>query len=174
MTPTGKIMKPPRPPFHLAAIWLCLTAVLLGCGGDRSESFYPSLADADKDGAITRGWVPDDMLPASSRTIHVVGELSPSKEWCAFEFLPSDSQSLLKNLKSVDALPPPVKHIRSPHVAWWPSVLEGNLDVEKIHKAGFRLFVVERPANSVDMGIYLLLSTGRRGTDSSIGLTSPN
>ena len=157
-------MKPSKASLHLAALYLCLTAVLLGCSGDRRESFYPSLADADKDGAITRGWVPDDILPASSRTIHVVGELSPSKEWCAFEFLPTDSQSLLKNLKSVDALPPPVKHIRSPHVSWWPSVLAGNLDVEKIHKAGFQLSIVERPANSVDMGIYLFVldwSNGR-------------
>lgn len=135
----------------------------LGCSGDRRESFYPSLADADKDGAITRGWVPDDILPASSRTIHVVGELSPSKEWCAFEFLPTDSQRFLKNLKSVDALPSPVKHIRSPHVSWWPSVLEGNLDAEKIHKAGFQLFVVERPANSVDMGIYLFAPDWSKG-----------
>jgi hypothetical protein len=107
---------------------------------------------------------PDDLLPASSRTIHVVGELSPSKEWCAFEFLPTDSQNLLKNLKSLDALSPPVKYVRSPRVSWWPSVLEGNLDVEKIHNAGFQLFVVERPANSVAMGIYLFaldLSKGR-------------
>jgi hypothetical protein len=148
-------MKPGRAPFYMAALCLCLTSVLLGCNGDRRESFYPSLADADRDGAITRGWVPDDILPASSRKIHVVGELSPSKEWCAFEFLPNDSQSLLKNLKSVDALPPPVKYIRSPHVSWWPSVLEGHLDAERIHKAGFQLFVVERPANSVDMGIYV-------------------
>lgn len=139
-----------------------ISILVLGCG-DRHESFYPSLADADKDGAITRGWVPDDILPASSRTIHVVGELSPSKEWCAFEFLPADSQPLVKNLKSVEALPPPVKHMRSPHASWWPSALEGNLDVEKIHKAGFQLFMVERPANSVDMGIYLFALDWSKG-----------
>jgi hypothetical protein len=153
-----------KPPFlHLATFYLCLASFLLGCGGDRQESFYPSLSDADKDGAIRRGWVPDDILPATSRSIHVVGELSPSKEWCAFEFLPTDSRSLLKNLKSVDALPPQVKHIRSPHVLWWPSVLEGNLDAEKIRKAGYQLFVIERPANSVDMGIYLFALDWSKG-----------
>lgn len=43
-------------------------------------------------------------------------------------------------------------------------MLEGNLDVQKIRSAGFQLFVVERPANSVDMGIYLFaldVSKGR-------------
>lgn len=132
-----------------------LVCVLVACHSDRPESFYASLADVRKAEASAQSWIPDDILPASSRNIHVVGSLSPSKEWCAFEFLPTDSQSLLKNLKSVDALPTAVKHIRNPHVSWWPSALEGNLDAEKIHKLGFRLFVVEKPANSVDMGIYL-------------------
>jgi hypothetical protein len=141
-----------------------LVFVLVACHSDRPESFYASLADVRKAEASAQSWIPDDILPASSRTIHVVGELSPSKEWCAFEFLPTDSQNLLKNLKSFDALPPPVKYVRSPRVSWWPSVLEGNLDVGKIHNAGLQLFVVERPANSVDMGIYLFaldLSKGR-------------
>jgi hypothetical protein len=139
-------------------------SVLVACHSDRPESFYVSLADVRKAEASAQSWIPDDILPASSRTIHVVGELSPSKEWCAFEFLPTDSQNLLKNLKSVDALPPAIKYVRSPRVSWWPSALEGNLDVEKIHSAGFQLFFVERPANAVDMGIYLFavdLSKGR-------------
>jgi hypothetical protein len=130
-----------------------LVSVLVACHSDRPESFYASLADIRKAEASAQSWIPDDLLPASSRTIHVVGELSPSKEWCAFEFLPADSQNLLKNLKSLDALPPPVKYVRSPRVSWWPSVLEGNLDVEKIHNAGFQLFIVERPANSTVQGI---------------------
>jgi len=139
----------------LSAICLCLASSLaVGCG-DRQESFYPNLSEADKAGAITRGWVPDDILPASSRAIHVVGELSPSKEWCAFEFLPADSQRLLKNLKGVDVLPPPVRRVPSPGGSWWPAVLKGNLDIEKIRKAGFQLYMVERPATSVTTEILL-------------------
>jgi hypothetical protein len=133
----------------LAVLCVGLTCVLFVCSGDRNESFYPTLADADKAGAITRGWVPDDLLPGSSRAIHVVGEISPSTEWCAFEFLPGDSQSLRKNLKSVDVLPPSVRRVPSPGVSWWPAVLKGNLDVGKIHGAGFDLYVVVRPATSV-------------------------
>jgi hypothetical protein len=148
----------------MSVICCGLVSVVVACHSDRPESFYASLADVRKAEASAQSWIPDDILPASSSSIHVVGELSPSKEWCAFEFLHTDSQNLLKNLRSLDALPPPVKYVRSPRVSWWPSVLEGNLDVEKIHKAGFQLFVVERPANSVDMGIYLFaldLSKGR-------------
>ncbi len=42
-------------------------------------------------------------------------------------------------------------------------MLEGDLDVEKIHKSGFQLFVVERPANSVDMGVYLFALDWSKG-----------
>ncbi len=128
--------------------------LVVGCG-DRHELFYPSLADADKDGAITRGWIPDELLPGGSRAIHEVHELSPLREWCAFEFLPTDSQGLRKSLKNVDALPPSVRRLPSPGVLWWPAVLKGNLDVEKIHRAGYEPYMVEKPATSVTTDILL-------------------
>jgi hypothetical protein len=83
-------------PFLLLPV-LCvgLTSVLVVGYGDHHESFYRSLADADKAGAITHGWIPDDLLPPGSRAIHEVHEISPSTEWCAFEFSPTDSQGLL-------------------------------------------------------------------------------
>jgi len=146
---------PGRTLFHFAALCLGLTVLLLGCSGDRHEWFYPSLVDVRKAEVSTQSWIPDDILPASSRAIHVVGELSPSKEWCAFEFLPADSQRLLRSLKSVDVLPPPVNHVPNPYVSWWPSVLKGNLDAAKIRKAGFQLYVIERPDTSVTMEIIL-------------------
>jgi len=36
-----------------------------------------------------------------------------------------------------------------------PSVLVGNLDVEKIHKSGFDLYFVERPSPSVTTAVWL-------------------
>jgi hypothetical protein len=128
----------------VVVLYVRLTSVLLGCGGDRRESFYPSLADTDKAGAITHGWIPDDSLPGSSRAMHEIHEISPSTEWCAFEFLPTDAQFLRKNLKSVDALPPSVRRVPSPGVSWWPALLKGNLDAGKIHREGFDLYLVER------------------------------
>jgi hypothetical protein len=114
---------------------------------DRYETFYPSLAEAGKDGAISRGWTPDEFVPRSSRSIHELHDLSPSTEWCAFEFVPADSQNLLTNLKHVDVPPPSARHVPSPSVSWWPSVLVGNLDVEKIHKAGLDLYIGGKARN---------------------------
>ena len=132
----------------LLASFIILVLPLSDCN-DREESFYPSLADAQKDGAIDRGWVPDDLLPGTVRNIHEVHDLSPSREWCAFEFSPQDSQKLRSVLKNVDSLPPSLKRVPRPGVKWWPTVLTGKLDVEGVHKAGLELAVLERPETSV-------------------------
>lgn len=138
-----------------SVICSCLAFVLVACHRHRRESFYASLADVGKADAGAQSWIPDDVLPASSRAIQEVHELSPSTEWCAFEFPPSDSRDLRKNLKSIDALPPSVRRVPSPSVSWWPAVLKGNLDVEKIHGAGFELYMVEKPATSITTDILL-------------------
>lgn len=124
-------------------IAVCLSFVIVAGCGDRSEWFYASLADADKAEAGARSWVRNDLLPGSTRNIHIAGELSPSKEWCAFEFSPADSDSLRKKLKPIDALPPSVRRISNPGAGWWPAVLKGNLDVDKVRKAGFELYIFE-------------------------------
>ena len=146
-----------------------LTFALVACHNDRRESFYPSLVEADKDGGTTRGWVPDDLLPSHSQAIHEVHEISPSNEWCAFEFPASDSDNLRKKLKSVDAPPPSVKRVPSPSVSWWPAVLTGNLDADMIHKAGFELYVVEKQATSVSTDILLFAIDWKRDAVFSTG-----
>jgi hypothetical protein len=150
--------------FLLAALLgVALICAFITFHSDRQESFYPSLAEADKDGAIARDWIPDDLLPSSSRAIHEVHDLSPSTEWCSFEFVPADSQTLRKNLKAVGALPPSVRRVPNPHVSWWPSTLRGNLDSERIHKEGFDLYVVEKPATSVTTDVLLFAIDWSKG-----------
>src|SRR5438105_775773 len=125
---------------HLTALvlWICLGCTLFGCHGDRRESFYPSLVDAKKDGAIDRGWIPD-FLPESSRNIHELHEISSPTTWCAFEFVLTDPATLRKSLKADAGSLSLVGHVPSPRKSWWPAVLVGNLDTAKIHEAGFEL-----------------------------------
>ena len=146
-----------------SVVCVCLAFVLFGCQSDRRESYYASLADADKAGAVTHGWIPDDLLPRSSHAIHEVHEISPSTEWCAFEFVPNDTQNLHKNLKTFDALPPSVRRVPDPRVSWWPAALEGSLDPVKIHSAGFELYIVEVPATSVTRDVLLFAIDWSKG-----------
>jgi hypothetical protein len=142
--------------------WVVVSRVAASLS-DRYESFYPSLAEAEKDGAITRGWIPDDLLPSGSRSIHELQDLSPSREWCAFEFGTDDSQRLRKNLKSIDVLPLSVLRVRNPDVSWWPGVLTGNLDIARIRSDGFDLYEVERPENSVMTDVLLFAVDWSKG-----------
>ena len=141
---------------------LCVTCVLIACHGDRRESFYPAFADAERDGAITRGWIPY-FLPESARAIHEVHDISPSTEWCAFEFSPGDSERLRRSLKGVDALPRSVQRVPKPGVSWWPVLLQGNLEVEKIHRAGFELQMFERSETAVSTEVLLFALDWQKG-----------
>ena len=57
---------------------LLMFVSIVGCHSDRSEWFYPSLTDVKKAEPSAQSWIPDDLLPQSSRNIHIAGELSPS------------------------------------------------------------------------------------------------
>ena len=146
----------------LIAAWVAF-ARLSAKVDDRYEFFYTSLAEANKDGAITRGWIPDDILPRSSHNIHDIHDLSPSRQWCAFEFASDDSGKLRKKLKGIDVLPTSVRRVRDQEVPWWPITLKGDLDVQEIHKRGFDLYLIERPANSVQTEILLFAVDWSKG-----------
>jgi len=146
----------------LIVAWVAVSRLAASLS-DRYESFYQSLAEAERDGAVTRGWIPDDLLPSSSRAIHELHNLSPSREWCTFEFATDDSQRLRRSLKSIDVLPLSVRSIRNPDASWWPGVLTGNLDVARIRSDGFDLYEVVRPANSVMTDVLLFAVDWSKG-----------
>jgi hypothetical protein len=127
----------------VVGICVATSALLQTCGG-RRESLYASLADGIKAGEVTRGWIPD-YLPRSSYAIHIIYDPSSPRTWCAFEFSPSDSQSLKKNLTSVDVLPQRLKHVDGPGASWWPDFLKGDLDVARLQGNGFGAYVAEEP-----------------------------
>jgi hypothetical protein len=154
-------MRRSKPSSLILVLCAGLFSTLLACG-DNFESFYPTLTDADKAGAIARGWIPD-YLPESSRDIHEVHHNSPSTQWCAFEFLPADSQRLRKNLRTIDVLPGSVARVPSPGVDWWPGVLTGKLDSRKVQAEGFHLYVIEEPTTAVSTQITLFAIDWQKG-----------
>jgi hypothetical protein len=53
----------------------------------------------------------------------------------------------------------------------WPAVLNGNIDVDRIHAAGFELYVVETPAASVSTAVSLFAIDWRSGRAYFYGTT---
>jgi hypothetical protein len=142
---------------------ILFSVALGGCGSSRSEHFYPTIAEAEKAGEATRGWIPDDLVSPTAENIHLVEGLSPSREWCSFEFRPSDSQSFTTKMAKISSLPSAVRRIANPRVSWWPEELTGDLDVNKLRGDGFELYTVERHVNSVNVGIYLFAVDPQKG-----------
>jgi hypothetical protein len=95
--------------------------------------------------------------------IHVVGDLSPSKEWCAFDFVPTDSQNLRKNLRNIDVLPIPLRRVPNPHVEWSPPTLNGSFDVARVRRDGFESYIVERPETAATQQVLLFAIDWQRG-----------
>ena len=130
-------------------------ACVLACHSDRSESFYSSLTEAKKDGAIDRGWIPG-FMPESSHNIHELHDLSPSTQWCAFEFSPGDSPSLRKVLKSDGTLFSSVRRVPDPGKPWWPAALMGDLNAVKIRESGLDLYLSVEPETASTNAILLV------------------
>jgi hypothetical protein len=121
-----------------------VTLALLGCGDKLRESSYHTMSDAKKDGAIERGWIPD-YLPASSRDIHEMHRISNPTTWCSFTFLPGDSETLRKKLRGAGTESLSVARVERPGTTWWPTFLDGTLDISKVHQAGYELYGMEEP-----------------------------
>jgi hypothetical protein len=140
-----------------------LVCFLVACQRDRQESFYSNLAAAHKDGAVTRGWIPSN-LPTSSRDIREVHNLSPSTEWCSFEFSVADAEAFRTSLKNANMATLQLPRVPSPRVSWWPAMMTGTLDVKRIHDDGFDLYRGEAPETSVTTEVSLFAVDWSNGT----------
>ena len=115
---------------------------LLSCGGDLRESHYRTLAHARSDGALQRGWIPD-IVPETSHDIHELHDVSAGTTWCALQFDKRDADSFRAALGPSAVAP--IKRVGNPRVSWWPPVLTGELDVDRIRTAGLELHWWARP-----------------------------
>ena len=148
--------------FLLPVLWVGLISIFITGCGDHQETFYPPSPTRTKQRRFRT---------AGYQTIYFPLVLGPFIRWwksprrgngvpLSFSLR---TQNLRKNLKPVGALPPSVKRIPSPGASWWPVVLNGKLDAEKIRMAGLEIYVVERPATSVNREIFLFAIDWAKG-----------
>jgi hypothetical protein len=123
------------------ALFVAIPPVMLTCiaCGERAESVYPTLADAKRDGAIARGWLPN-VLPDGSRNIREIHSIDDPRSWSTFEFSPEDAVGLREALSESGSAGLPVA-VPSPGVQWWPDVLEGKLSPPAIERSGLTLYM---------------------------------
>lgn len=115
-----------------------LLLALAGCRGlDVVTASYNTLAEARQAGAIDRGWMPEG-LPPSATDLREAHDLDTNARWGLFSFPVAESSHLKALLESAEM--PLAGHRCSPprRIEWWPILLRGDLDAERIAAAGLK------------------------------------
>jgi hypothetical protein len=119
---------------------LMLFAALAHCA--KSEvvtASYASRAEARSSGAIDRGWVPT-WVPESAEDIREAHGTDSRRRWGLFNFAPVDGDAIRAAL---DPAPVSLAGLDSgmpSRVEWWPVILRGTLDAEKIKSAALEAY----------------------------------
>jgi hypothetical protein len=116
-----------------------LIAAVACSGIDAQTNSFATLAEAAEAGAIAKGWMPAG-LPPGTRDIrqgHVPG--TPQR-WGVIEFPQSDTAAL-RALLEAEELPLDGQRCEIPgRVEWWPVILRGRLDGERIAATQLRAY----------------------------------
>lgn len=100
---------------------------------------YATLEEAKNAGAIERGWVPDG-LPPGTTELREAHDLDSNRHWGLFLFPQSESDAL-RRLLQPDEVSLAGRTIDIPgRVEWWPVLLRGRLDEEKVKSTGLRAY----------------------------------
>lgn len=75
--------------------------LLIGCG-EQADEAYATYADAERAGAVARGWVPA-FIPSSARDLVETHDLDTSAQTLHFKLPPSDIGSMVAGLQRVSA-----------------------------------------------------------------------
>ena len=119
---------------------LAAAIVLGGCGNaDVVTSSYPTLAEARAAGAFAPGRMPDK-LPTGSHDLREARDLDTQRRWGLFSF-PSDQREQLAAMLDAQEIALTGQTCDAPgRIEWWPLLLRGSLDDERIRATGIRAY----------------------------------
>ncbi len=106
---------------------LTVISLLLCSCGETPYTYYPSLSDAEKGGAIKRGWIPT-ILPPSTVQIHEQHNIDSNNTWIRFNAPTSELKILLGQLRKLT--PTEINNLfpfRHPGKWWKPTEESKNM-----------------------------------------------
>jgi len=122
-----------------AAILACAPA---GCGDiDVVTNTFATLAEARAAGAVERGWVPELLPPGAHDIREAHDEGSTKRRWGLFSFQPADDEPLRRRLGAEMNLGGTAAEA-PPRIEWWPILLRGQLDGERVAATGLKGYQV--------------------------------
>lgn len=121
---------------------LILLAALMtaaGCGSSVHTATFANAAEAREAGAMADGRVPD-ILPAAAFELRAAYDVDGPRRWGLFNFGPPQADELRSALTS-DPLPFAGLDVDiPPRIEWWPVILRGPLDGERIDATGLQAY----------------------------------
>jgi len=117
---------------------LIVIALTTACSAINSQTnAYATLAEARQAGAIAQGWIPEGLPPGSHdlREAHLPGS---KQRWGIVNFPPAEA-GVLRALLSTEEISLHGQRCDAPgRIEWWPIVLRGTLNGERIASTGIR------------------------------------
>jgi hypothetical protein len=115
-----------------------IAVALTACAGINSQTYsFATLDEARRAGAISHGWIPEG-LPPGSHDIRVAQLPDTSQHWGIINF-PAAEEGVLRALLQPTEVSLTGEHCDMPgRIEWWPVVLRGELDGERLAATGIR------------------------------------
>jgi hypothetical protein len=125
--------------FIYAAVASALLTTASCRNTDVVTATYATLDEAQRAGAIERGWLPRG-LPPGTRDIREAHDLDANRRWGLFSF-PRDEATVLRQALQQQEVALSGQACDAPgRIEWWPVLLRGILDPEKIQAAGLQAY----------------------------------
>jgi hypothetical protein len=109
-----------------AVIW----ALKYFAAQEQTYKFYATYEDAKRDGAITRGWVPN-FVPTAAFQIQEKHDLDSNAQWLKFKFPPAGGKSMIAGMMRLDGSLRP-SQISNPNESWWRVNANPLLEIYKV------------------------------------------
>ena len=123
-----------------AILFVFTTALAASCRNvDVVTNSYATVAEARQAGAFDRGWMPQG-LPAGAHDIREAHDLDSNRQWGLFSF-PATEKSAMDTLLRPEEVPLDTLSCDVPgRIEWWPVLLRGRLDAERVRATGLRAY----------------------------------
>jgi hypothetical protein len=128
------------PSRHFVIVF-ALAVSAAACSGINSQTYsYATLAEAERAGAMTNGWIPRG-LPPGTHDIRAAQVPGTVKRWGIINF-PSGEADVLRALLEPTEMSLEGQHAEAPaRIEWWPIALRGEINGERLtttHIHGYR------------------------------------
>ena len=113
--------------------------LVAGCASSVNTATYANFTEAKAAGAVEKGLVPA-ILPPGAYELRAAYAVKGSERWGLFNFREPDAEALRSVLQPEELSFAGTEMDIPGRIEWWPVILRGTLDAERIQTTGLRAY----------------------------------